>query len=671
MGGTKSLASRQTLLEATLAGAALVFCALLLLIFGFPGRVSSPWLAATEGSVALPEEALDGGAIFGLPGPWEMYWGRLLTPDDLARPDAPLPSGTLLFPGSWRGMTVDGRRLPGTGVATFRLKLLPPPGDRALTLRLFDLRLAYRLWANGQPIAESGVPGLDLASERPARTLVLANVSTHGEPIDLVLQLSNQRFRAGGVGHQILVAETGVLETDIDRQRILSALFCGVLLVTGIYHLMLYALRRREISLLYFGIYALVLFGYAANSNSTGWLSHPFLPSWITLESVDTFSLLCYASSGAILYRFYRSLYPEDFSRGLRLVSDLRFPAFLLSEAFLPPVWTSWIVVVLMVMGLALSSYYLVRLTACTLKRRPGAILLLCGAVLLAYTSVHDMLVHASVIEDGYTLLHGLFALIIFQSMALALRYAQSFTTIETLSSDLGRHVTALETEMAKRHELESEIVRISEEERRRISYQLHDGLCQQLTAARISFSMLSGLECVKDEPALGALGNLLSSAAEDAYALSRGLWPVEYDDKEAGLRLGEWIEQAERSSGIRIVLDERWPCADCDGIRRGVVHRIIQEAIANAIKHAEATRIDVALRCREDGTIELEVTDNGVGLAAANRETRTGGLGLRIMAHRAHAIGAELDVSEAVGGGTVVRCRCRCAKSVRQVDHS
>ena len=318
-----------------LAGAVLLVCAALWLIFGATHDRPPVGLAADGGVTVLPASPLDRGEIFALDGPWQVYWGRLLTPGDLARPDAPAPDGTLRFPGSWRGERFDDHTPGGPGAATFRLGLRPPDGNRSLTLHLFNLRVAYRLWANGQLIAESGRPGLDASSERADRSLILAPLETTGQPVDLVLELSNHRFRTGGVGDPILLAKAGVLQAARDRVWILSAFFCGVLLVAGIYHLLLHSLRSREISFLYFGAYTLLIFGYAANSNTTYWLSHAVAADWLDPELLDEISIACYAVSGAILFRFYRSLFPQDFSRRLQVVSDLRPVVFLLSTVVL------------------------------------------------------------------------------------------------------------------------------------------------------------------------------------------------------------------------------------------------------------------------------------------------------------------------------------------------
>jgi len=85
-------------------------------------------------------------------------------------------------------------------------------------------------------------------------------------------------------------------------------------------------------------------------------------------------------------------------------------------------------------------------------------------------------------------------------------------------------------------------------------------------------------------------------------------------------------------------------------------LYRIVQEAVTNAVKHANPGRIHISLRV--DGSLlRLTVQDDGVGIS--DKADQNGGLGLRIMRYRAHMIGGNLAIQPAEGGGTLITCRC------------
>ncbi len=639
----------------------LMLCLVLASVLAFWGAwrtAPPPKGVAQDGVLSLSAHDLDGE--LSLEGPWEVFPNALLSPADFAVPNPPTPGGFLRFPGAWKGVA----GLTNRGEATLRLRLIPPPGERRMTLRLMDVHIAYRLWANGDLVAQSGVPGRSKETETAHRSLVLAPLVLSGAPVDLTLQVSNHHFRRGGVAEPILLSPPGVAEAARLRGWVLSAFFCGVLLVAGIYHLSIHALRRHDAPPLYFGLYALLLLGYTASSNSTLWLVAEILPSWVSPEALESFSLLSYVAASVALYLFFLTLYPEEFSRRLGRLSDLRLPVFVVARIAFPAFVSYWVILGLLLLTIPLSGYYVARMAVCVRRKRPGADILLVGCVILAGAALNDILVHVGAVEGDYLIMPGLFAFVLFQALALAVRFTRSFAVVERLSSELEGKNAALRDEMKERNRLEREVIAISENERRRISHELHDGLCQQLTAARLRCSVLQENLSAQTEVArdVKALGGLLSASTEDAYALSRGLWPVEHDPSAPGPSLEELVRWARRVGGVAVDLRQDRRCAKCVNPHATALYRIAQEALTNAVKHARAERVRVSVACAGDGWVELVVRDDGIG-RAASAQGRDGGLGLRIMAHRANVIDADLSIADAPEGGTVVRCVAPCGR--------
>ena len=90
---------------------------------------------------------------------------------------------------------------------------------------------------------------------------------------------------------------------------------------------------------------------------------------------------------------------------------------------------------------------------------------------------------------------------------------------------------------------------------------------------------------------------------------------------------------------------------------------RIIQEAVNNAARHANATQIEIELE-QEPGSVSVSVVDDGIGMP--EQEGHSDGLGLCIMQHRASVIGAALEIAPASGGGTAIVCKLSIANSKR-----
>lgn len=603
-----------------------------------------------------------------LDGQWEFHWGRLLEPQDFAPgAGAPEPTGYFAMPGTWKGLVVNGEKLGGTGLATFRLRVRLWPDARRLTLRLYDIPVAYRLWADGAPVAHSGTLGTDAATERPGRSLVLAEVEPRGDEMELVLQVSNHYFRAGGVPDGIQIAPPGPLEAARDRQWAISFLFAGCLFIAAMYHLALFRLAKTLPSTLHFGIYCLFTFGYCMTSKTSLWGASLFLPPLPPLLG-EYLPLFCFVAWGPFLNRFYLSLYPEEFHKITRHISDARLAGYVLLLLFAAPVRSSQYILLAMVTGMGLGIYYLQRLIVCVRRGRDGAWLMLAGTTVFLISAISDALSHARVINVAYLIEPGMFFFVVTQALTLARRFTLAFEAVETLSDELEQKNVSLRAEIEERNRLEREVVHISEEERRRISHELHDGLCQKLTGARLRAAILNRrLADTGDGAAMADLRELLDASADDAYRTSRGLWPVEHDPSAPGPSLDDLAQRIAKDTGIAVRFERQLGCGQCANPNVTTLYRIAQEALANAAKHARASEIRVELRCPVAGGVQLAVRDDGIGREAAQRgkDETAGpgeGLGLGIMAHRAAIIQAELRIEDAPGGGTVVTCVAPCA---------
>jgi signal transduction histidine kinase len=596
-----------------------------------------------------------------LDGQWEFYWDRLLSPDDFGPGvTPPEPSGFMTLPGVWKGYELHGQPLPGHGKATFRLRLSPPPGGRRLALRISGVNAAYRLWADGKLIAESGVVGDVAEAETPHRSLVVADLESHAASIDLVLQVSNHIYRRGGLRQAIMIGLPDQVQGVHVRIWAWSMFFVGSLLIMAVYHLALHYLRKKDISSLYFAISCTLLVTMFMTMDSSDTLIYLFFPD-IKPDIVRRIPLVTYAVLGSILYRFYKSIYPDEYFVFIKYICDIRSIVFVFIIITQPDAFVYKSMVYLPMVTLFVNVCFLTMLGLCLKRGRDGALTLFIGYIILSVTSMSDIYRFFFGINVLNLLPLGMLAFALSQALALAQRFTNAFSAVEDLSRALTGKNAALRAEMDERTRLEREIVNVSEEERRRLSHDLHDGLCQQLAGARLRCAALEHRGIAEGEVAaeVGEISLMLKESVSQAYDLSRGLWPVEHAPGETGPSLDDLARRVSQSSGVAIEYVENLACEPCRNEHLVQFYRIAQEAVANAVKHARPGRITITLSCGFDRRLALAVRDDGVGRQAAVRSE--GGLGMRIMSYRARMIGARLSVDDAPGGGTVVTCLLAC----------
>jgi signal transduction histidine kinase len=186
------------------------------------------------------------------------------------------------------------------------------------------------------------------------------------------------------------------------------------------------------------------------------------------------------------------------------------------------------------------------------------------------------------------------------------------------------------------------------EAERKRIAWELHDSAKQRLHAAHLLVTSLQGRVPDALAPTVARASIELESAASDMdTSLAELRSPLE------GRRLDEAVRAraAEIAPDGRPRITVRGEAPELPPLVGAHAYRIASEALTNALRHADASEIDVAF-VHHGGHLCVSVRDDGRGLPA---QTRTGGSGLMAMENRAATIGARLTVAERDGAGTVI----------------
>ena len=229
---------------------------------------------------------------------------------------------------------------------------------------------------------------------------------------------------------------------------------------------------------------------------------------------------------------------------------------------------------------------------------------------------------------------------------------------VNELSAAFASMAERLGEREAERARLEREVLETTERERRRIGQDLHDGLGQKLTAASLATSgLITALESAAPAlaPQAEGLSRQLRETIAEVRSLSHGLAPVALQEDGLMHALHELAETTTHNTGVHCVFECPQPVRVADAAVAGHIHRIAQEAVNNALKHAKPAEIRLGLEC-DAGALVLEVDDDGDGLPDAPAEA--GGIGLRVMRHRAELIGGTLEIGSPPAGGTRIACR-------------
>ena len=218
------------------------------------------------------------------------------------------------------------------------------------------------------------------------------------------------------------------------------------------------------------------------------------------------------------------------------------------------------------------------------------------------------------------------------------------------------RSQAELEEAYAGLRQLTGRLESAKEDERSRISRELHDEFGQTLTAAKINLQLLRAT--ASDATVAQRLEDsvkMVDGMIRQARDIARGLRPPLLD--EAGLvpALDHHLKSLAERSGLHITLDANPEVAEAPRGLNTTVFRVVQEAVSNVLRHAHATLIRVTLRT-EPGALRLVIEDDGVGFdpeAVSPRVKRGEHLGLLGMTERVRSAGGTIKLESRAGAGS------------------
>jgi two-component system sensor histidine kinase UhpB len=240
---------------------------------------------------------------------------------------------------------------------------------------------------------------------------------------------------------------------------------------------------------------------------------------------------------------------------------------------------------------------------------------------------------------------------------ARAPRSTFSDPRIEALRETLNAMLDQVAVYRGRLRGLSSQVITAQEEERKRISRELHDETAQSLTSLLVGLRLLQDARDLDDVKAgVAELRELTARTLEEVRKLAVELRPTTLD--HLGLVAAiEWYsrEYAERLDAVVDFETEGLPERLAPEVEL-VIYRVVQEALTNIARHARASQVRVRLGFLETG-VEVTVQDNGVGFdleeATSSRER---GLGLFGMRERVELVGGTFNIDTRPGAGTTIR---------------
>ena len=356
-------------------------------------------------------------------GQWEFYWAQLLLPGEQVS-----HRSYAAFPSLWTKITANGRTLPSTGYATYKLKIILPPSAPLMALRIPDIYSSYRLYVNDSLAVENGKPASKKEEAKPFWSERIVLLPQHTDTLNLLMHVANFWHSKGGPHKPVVL---GSFEQIARQNKIdwgLDIVTTGFILMSGFLFFGLYLFAKNDKPILYF---ALFCFTYSYRIIGTGpYLLYSLFPqvNWFVTLRIEYLSLVL---GCACLFQYIRYLYPQEANKVL--VRILLWISALYSIIIITaPVrlFSAVMPLYLIVLFLCLGYAFYIFITAYIHKRNDSefALLSACVAfVLFLFLNLHYFKlapVMKAMICSGYILFLFLQAIILSSRFAYTLSHA-------------------------------------------------------------------------------------------------------------------------------------------------------------------------------------------------------------------------------------------------------
>lgn len=210
---------------------------------------------------------------------------------------------------------------------------------------------------------------------------------------------------------------------------------------------------------------------------------------------------------------------------------------------------------------------------------------------------------------------------------------------------------------------LSRQVLMAQEEERKRISRELHDVIAQTLTSINVRLALLkkdgAALNPKDLDVEIGSTQRLIEESLNIVHQFARELRPPVLDDLGLIPALHSFTKSFTERTGIHIHLTVFAAVEKLDSAKRTVLYRVAQEALANVARHAQASRVEVSI-LKLSRAVCLTISDNGKSFQVARvlNAKNNKRLGLVGMRERVEMVGGNFAVESALGTGTTIRAQ-------------
>jgi diguanylate cyclase (GGDEF)-like protein len=408
------------------------------LLLGGWAKPSAPF--AKKGILSLENWDIAENGTIPLDGEWELFWEEN-TPDDLT---PTTKAAYLKADTNWD----TNNQYPAKGYGLYHLQINGLKPTQNYGLKIPVIGTSYKVWLDDRILISNGKPGTTKDSTVPLFKPQQVYFEAKNTTIHLYIAISNFHYRSGGMWDELILGTPEQITTLTKKNLAFESILLGSLILSGLYHFVLYIYRRKETILLQFGIICLVI-GARISVIGEQILSQ-FFPR-IPWEILIKMEYLAFYIVLPLFAWFLSGLYPRELSKKFTKVLSVISLLFSLLVIFTPAIIYTESLFFYQMVTIISVFYIITSLLMAAIRKREGAkVVLTCGAF-YALTVINDILHNNRMIETTNLSSLGLFVFIFSQSYILAKSSSNAFQKVEQYSTELTELNRTLEEKIYER----------------------------------------------------------------------------------------------------------------------------------------------------------------------------------------------------------------------------
>lgn len=463
----------------------------------------------SQRAIATIMEIDSDNGISVLEGEMAFYWNQLLTPRDFENDLISATPAIIKFPDTWNQNAINQQKIPGRGFATYRCQF-DTDNNPKMGIKIKDYCNAYRLWINGELIAQGGKPGPNKEETLPVKVNTVAYFTPQRDTNELVLQTANFSEKYGGFRQSFLMGEASIIRQKSVLLQVVDAFVLGLILMMALYHLGLFLLNRRNKSFLWFGFLAFFIFLRHALLSDI-----QFLDEWLS-NNISLYlktTIVSAILTSLMLYMFFQTVFPQFLKMSVAMVYSCIIVLFILF-IILAPIYHVSVGIHYFQVVVQLALLYILFLTIKLLflgaSREKWMIAV--GILLFILSTAVESLIFNRIIYSEYVLHYGLVLFIVFQSYALSADFSRTNKLNRELSDSLEFHNRNL-----KKMVLQKSREALEAKERELLSVLMQksstDNLLKQISER---LQKMNGIQAQNEEVVKEILNTIRSTVNED-----------------------------------------------------------------------------------------------------------------------------------------------------------